>query len=250
MKSEHRRLRQSSRHTPSSVDTRNSKLSPSRSVLPRSRSGNSELTRSRSGNSDITRSRSGNSEITTRSGNSEITRSRSGNSEITRTRSQTSDSLQENRSAHPNIVTIEAEVHEDCVPITLQIGQRNTVKNGRDNGKRETDKEELAHLLVETSDRVKGKPAGDSESSRNLSLDLESTKWADKGSHRAEECTETEPDSKQGTLSLASEGALTLEYRRELEAAFVTNHLYGNTPQSIAEAARTITLQAQVCTHL
>ncbi|CAI8015517.1 hypothetical protein GBAR_LOCUS9603 [Geodia barretti] len=39
---------------------------------------------------------------------------------------------------------------------------------------------------------------------------------------------------------------LTLEYRRELETAFVTNHLYGNTPQSIAEAAHTITLQAQM----
>ncbi|CAI8044933.1 hypothetical protein GBAR_LOCUS24876 [Geodia barretti] len=234
VRSEHRRLRQSSRPTPDSVDTRNSKLSPSRSVLSR-------ITRSRSGNSQ------GNSEITgSQSGNSEITRSRSGNSEITRSRS---DSLQESQSAHPNIIMIEAEIHEDCISSQPPTGHS---ENDRD----ENEKEESAHLLVDASDGVKRKPAGGSDSRRNLDLVLENNNRGnlpDERGEKAQENADANPDSKKDQLSLefrgssgGSEMILTLEYRRELETAFVTNHLYGNTPQSIAEAAHTITLQAQM----
>jgi hypothetical protein len=228
VRSEHRRLRQSSRPTPDSVDTRNSKLSPSRSVLSR-------ITKSRSGNSQ------GNSEITgSQSGNSEITRSQSGNSENTRSRS---DSLQESHSAHPNIITIEAEIHEDCISSQPPTGHS------------ENDRDESAHLLVDASDGVKRKPAGGSDSSRNLDLVLEKNNCGnltDEGGERAQENGDANPDSKKGPLLLGfggsggSEMILTLEHRRELETAFITNHLYRNTPQSIAEAAHTITLQAQM----
>ena len=170
-----------------------------------------------------------------------------GNSEITRSRS---DSLQESHSAHPNIITLEAEIHEDCIPSQPPTGHS---ENDRD----ENEKEESANLLVDASDGVKSKPAGSSDSGRNLDLVLESKnrgKLSDEGGERAQENGDANPDSKKDQLSLefggssgGSEMILALEYRRELETAFVTNHLYGNTPQSIAEAAHTITLQAQVC---
>ena len=215
IKSEHRRLRQSSRRdTPDSVDTRNSKMTTSNSA-------HSKITRSQSGNSENTRSQLQISQP-----------SRSSSREL-------SESTKKNHSERPDIITIEAEVHEDCIPIQPMTRAAEAAKDI-----------DSAHLVEGASKKVQTKPVGGSDSNRNLGLVLENTQHE----NLSEESRETAQgkggftDTNQTSLEIeGNEVVLTQEYRKQLEAAFVTNHLYGNCPQSITEATRTLTLQAQVC---
>ena len=209
--SEHRRLRQTSRH-----------LTPD--------SANSRITHSLSTQSD-----------TTRSGNWRMAGlpPHSASSEL-------SDSENYRHSTRPVTITIEAEVHEDCVPQTTDdaVDSEHEISAVE---KREYEEEngESFRSQSEGSDRVKRKP------SRDSALTVKSS-----GSESAPQDEGKENDDDRDTemnqsyfefeSSTDCEVVLTVEYRRKLEGAFIINHLYGSRPQSIADAARTLTLQAQV----
>ena len=122
-----------------------------------------------------------------------------------------SDNMQERR---PVTVTVEAEVHEDFVPPATETS---AAAEQTDSDTQALDVGNDADVSVE-----------DGKSGENSDMNKGSQDWVEL------------KDSNVCGLLLAP------EHRRRLEEAFITNHLHGIHPKSIADAARTITLQAQV----
>ena len=170
---------------------------------------------------------------------------------------------------HSSLGTQGLQVHEENVLLTSRPVLQHQQARGRDLDTcldadhgldSEEDKVESTLNLIMASSKTKRKQA---EPMASGVVDIES---CDTGGEREEEWTRAEGQkgeseeicSKVGRNSEAGEESevcadpvplhniLSPEYREDLERAFVTNHLYGNWPQSVVEAAQSIIMQAQV----
>ena len=207
------------------------------------------------------------------SGNSRLERSQSIPTFSLTSGESNSATQSKRRTSPPATVTVQVELHEASTSRNIGPGHP-PAREGNDEERyleAEEDKDESTLNLIAGSDRQRKTQGEQGEAVGNAENDIVIENFAtDDGKvQRAEneadgieggggeEGLESQEDALSGdeleknhcfirTDLVTPENVLSSQYRAQLEDAFVSNHLYGNWPQSIAEAARSIILQAQV----
>ena len=172
-------------------------------------------------------------------------------------------------TSHSFTVTIEAEVHESPSkrdPSPQRIGRGDANVHSNTNTVRDSDSEEgrdecMLNLLagsgggggakrklveVEADCRVVENSARKEREEQRAQRDGDCGDNGDKNGSEHRRHLKTEEISHTNASVIIPEDILSPQYREELEEAFITNHLYGNRPQSIVESVRSTILQTQV----
>ena len=210
------------------------------------------------------------------SGNSRLERSQSIPTFSLTSGESNSATQSKTRTSPPATVTVQVELHEASTSRNIGPGhpparEGNIYHDEERYLEAEEDKDESTLNLIAGSDRQRKTQGEQGAAVANAENDIVIENFAteDGKVQRAEnevdgieggggeEGLKSQEDALSGdeleknhcfirTDLVTPENVLSSQYRAQLEDAFVSNHLYGNCPQSIAEAARSIILQAQV----